>query len=224
MRPRRVVTLYEGFETTVQPFVEAEIGPQPRQLLLTMLGAVFFVLLIACVNVANLLIDRAAHKSREIGIRAALGARRGTIIGQFLSETDRLQAVGAVYQADRIRWRAVTYSFNATLPLYCRDCSSGSRHRLVACARHGGPECRDRGAETVPHESDRSLGVSVACRDCEHDRNEANYGSNVLTKHGCCRHNAPVQRRAAQRTGMLLQFRRQWLFYNIRRSKAIGEW
>jgi predicted permease len=89
----------EGFDTSVQPFVEAELGPQPRQLLYTMLGAVFFVLLIACVNVANLLLDRAAHKSREVGIRTALGAHRGAIIRQFLTEALVLSVAGALLGA-----------------------------------------------------------------------------------------------------------------------------
>jgi predicted permease len=77
-------------------FVDAFIGPQPERLLKTMLGAVFFVLLIACANVANLLLDRAAHKTKEVGIRTALGASRGAVIRQFLTEALALSAVAAV--------------------------------------------------------------------------------------------------------------------------------
>src|SRR6185295_4705077 len=69
--------------------------PEPRRLLLTMLGAVFFVLLIACANVANLLLDRAAHKTKEVGIRTALGASRGAVIRQFLTEALALSAMAA---------------------------------------------------------------------------------------------------------------------------------
>jgi putative ABC transport system permease protein len=54
----------ENIGARVVNFVDAEMGPEPRQLLYTMLGAVIFVLLIACANVANLLLDRAAHKSK----------------------------------------------------------------------------------------------------------------------------------------------------------------
>ncbi len=86
----------KDFTAYAIPFVDAYIGPEPTQLLYTMLGAVFFVLLIACSNVANLLLDRAAHRSKEVGVRAALGATRGQIVRIFLSEALVLSAGGAV--------------------------------------------------------------------------------------------------------------------------------
>jgi predicted permease len=85
----------EGIRANVMPFVDSFIGPEPTRLLYTMLGAVGFVLLIACANVANLLLDRAAHRTKEIGIRTALGASRAVVVRQFLAEALILATMGA---------------------------------------------------------------------------------------------------------------------------------
>ncbi len=86
----------EGLEARVKPLMDEFMEGPIRGLLLTMLGACLFVLLIACTNVASLLMARASRRTRELAIRSTLGAPRGRLVGQLLLESLLLSFAGAV--------------------------------------------------------------------------------------------------------------------------------
>ncbi len=91
---RRYHDTNDGHAAIVTP-LRQKLVRSVRPVLLTLLGAVAFVTLIACANVANLMLIRASHRGTELAIRTALGAGRGRIARQLLTETLVLALGGA---------------------------------------------------------------------------------------------------------------------------------
>ncbi len=129
----------KGWGARVDPLKNDFLPPERIQTLWLLLGAVGFVLLIACVNVANLVLAKGTTRHKEVAVRASLGASRANIFAQFLTENLLLALIGGALGvglgAVLLRWLAVSLppealpseaelSLNLPILLFCLGTST----------------------------------------------------------------------------------------------------
>ena len=151
---------------TARSLYDSRVDADLRRVALIVLGAVGFVLLIACVNLTNLLIAQAIARSREVAIRVALGAGRRRVARQFAVESLMLAAAGAVGGLSSPRWfsqpRQRSSGLERVLP-YGRPRHATHSRRRRSHARERGDDWLRR-ADVRVHGGARRTSRRFSCR------------------------------------------------------------